>query len=425
MQFRVSCVVLITIPTSRAATPCSLWVDLVGCSDKPGAEEQVLSHFMLPALKGGFSVTLQPEKPLSYGHILDSQWIDLSLSKLWLAQCEMHHGKVCNEHGWALAPEKPGFLRLIDVEHMRIVVADAPKSCRYIALSYVWGGAQMVKLQYNNIERLAETGSLWNYIPLLPRTIVAAMEVVKAVGERYLWVDALCILQENTQESREQIAGMDAVYGSAVFTIVAAQGDNAIAGLPGVRLDHFAQPEHVEQAKQVAQEVATVKDNVKVIAPFSRDQKPATANWIWSTRAWTFQERLLSRRLLIFANGEMTWHCRTAVAREDMPAEQSGYDHRPMPWLDLQPQHLGVRVDTHGRNGSLGVTRHGFTHVVRTAVFAEYAKMLAQYTQRTMTFESDAINVLTGLLRIFSLCLQTPCITVHSTGRRSALATTS
>lgn len=230
------------------------------------------------------------------------------------------------------------------------------------------------------------------------------------MGERYLWIDALCILQENTHESREQIANMDAVYGSALFTIVAAQGSNATAGLPGIRRSHFVEPAQVEQARQVVQEVATVKANIKVIAPFSRDHKPAPASWIWSTRAWTFQERLLSRRLLIFANDEMVWFCRTVVAREDMPVEQSGYDHRPLLWLDLKPQHLGIGVDSHWRNGSLEMTRHGFTHVVRSGVFAEYAKMIAQYTQRTITYESDAVNALAGLLRIFSLYLQTPCI---------------
>jgi hypothetical protein len=61
------------------------------------------------------------------------------------------------------------------------------------------------------------------------------MDLVEAVGERFLWVDSLCIVQDDPEIRDEQIQIMDLIYGNALFTIMAATGDNADAGLPGVR----------------------------------------------------------------------------------------------------------------------------------------------------------------------------------------------
>ena len=67
-------------------------------------------------------------------------------------------------------------------------------SCRYIALLYVWGRAKIVKLLHSNIESLMRKNGLLEVVYALPQTIIDAIEVVKAMGERYLWTDALCIL---------------------------------------------------------------------------------------------------------------------------------------------------------------------------------------------------------------------------------------
>jgi len=109
------------------------------------------------------------------------------MAKLWFAQCALHHGKGCSEQGSSLALGKPAFLRLVDVENLRIVVPEDPASSRYVALSYVWGGAQMVKLRSTNVEQLALPRGLEPFLPSLPRTIVDALRVARAVGERYLW----------------------------------------------------------------------------------------------------------------------------------------------------------------------------------------------------------------------------------------------
>ncbi|KAI9768672.1 MAG: hypothetical protein M1839_003980 [Geoglossum umbratile] len=68
----------------------------------------------------------------------------------------------------------------------------------------------------------------------IPTTVRDAIEVVKALGERYLWVDSVCIAQDSAEDKRHVIGNMHMIYSSATLTIVAADGKDAEAGLPGL-----------------------------------------------------------------------------------------------------------------------------------------------------------------------------------------------
>jgi hypothetical protein len=168
------------------------------------------------------------------------KWIDLNDVHRWISTCEEKHGIDCT-----LATFNPAVLprnskrqldfRVIDVEVMCIVYA--PRQCRYIALSYVWGRRSQSRLVLtsDNEEILMEPGSLAlsETRNSIPRTILDAMSVVRKLRERYLWVDSLCILQDEANELQDCVSIMDLFYEMAMLTIVAASGD-AWSGLPGV-----------------------------------------------------------------------------------------------------------------------------------------------------------------------------------------------
>lgn len=67
----------------------------------------------------------------------------------------------------------------------------------------------------------------------IPNTIVDAISVVRQLGERYLWIDSLCLVQDDKDEPKECTSIMDLFYEMALLTIVAGSGD-AWSGLPGV-----------------------------------------------------------------------------------------------------------------------------------------------------------------------------------------------
>ena len=260
----------------------------------------------------------------------------------------------------------------------------------------------MVKLLYSNMESLMRKDGLLEVVHALPQTITDAIEVVKGMGERYLWTDALCILQENTTESLEQISYMDRVYSGAICTIVAAQGATANSGIEGIRQHYVPQVgQPASQQRKLQQVQVGLKGDLSLIAPLPA-QDHQLDDSVWNNRAWTFQERLLSRRLIVFTHGQMIWHCRKMICREDMSVVDSGVPYPPLQWLSLRPQHMGVDTGSKWIDGSTEITRYGATRLVRSVIFTEYTRVVEEYTHREISYESDILNAFAGLLHIFS-----------------------
>ena len=122
----LSCIIRITTNAPSASeSPGLLIVELLGYGRKIGADLKALSQFRLRFVSSASTNEVEDPKPLqlkrslgsfSYGRLLDEKWIDPSIGSLWLRQCESRHGPECNEHGWAIAMEKPKFLRVVDVQ---------------------------------------------------------------------------------------------------------------------------------------------------------------------------------------------------------------------------------------------------------------------------------------------------------------------
>ena len=134
------------------------------------------------------------------------------------------------------------------------------------------------------------------------KTIEDALRLVSLLGERYLWVDCLCIVQDDLDTKQDFLNAMGSKYSNAYFTIVAADGHHADHGLRGLG--------HGSQARSVSCDIVRFPSGTDIIA-----HRPRT--WYaedspWKLRAWTFQEALFSRRILIF-NGMVSWFCRAAI----------------------------------------------------------------------------------------------------------------
>lgn len=93
-----------------------------------------------------------------------------------------------------------------------------------------------------------------------------------------------------------------------------------------------------------------------------------------------------------------------------MRTEDSGYGTDPLEWLTLKPQYFGLGADIYWIDGSLETDRHGSTRLVRSGTFAQYARMVEDYTVRQLTFGSDIIRALEGLLHIFQRSFQTELV---------------
>lgn len=142
-----------------------------------------------------------------------------------------------------------------------------------------------------------------------PRTIMDAIQLVKCIGMRYLWVDSLCIVQNNDDDKRQQITFMDSIYISAELLIVAAAGSDANAGLPGTG----------STARSVSQTIRKITRAQFITAQPSVQQ--VLDRSVWNRRGWTFQETVLSRRALVFSESLVYWSCQADTWREDIGSE--------------------------------------------------------------------------------------------------------
>jgi hypothetical protein len=122
------------------------------------------------------------------------------------------------------------------------------------------------------------------------------------LGYKYLWVDKYCIDQTNADEKNDQIGQMDLVYLSAELTIVAGMGNNSEAGLPGVS--------SVVRKCQVK-----AYHGEHLFVSLMSNPKRVIMDEPWSSRGWTFQEAMFSRRLLIFTHQQVYFECRSTKNR--------------------------------------------------------------------------------------------------------------
>ncbi|KAH7129022.1 heterokaryon incompatibility protein-domain-containing protein, partial [Dactylonectria macrodidyma] len=193
-------------------------------------------------------------------------------------------------------------LRLLHVEtsggpfHVRIQETQGlPVFPQYVALSYCWGGDQPVKLTTDTLAKF----KLSIPVATLPRTLQDAVSVCVQLGYNYLWIDALCILQDSNIEKATEIAKMPFIYGRADVTITASR-----AGSVGEGFLHARIPDAANRSAFVLPCVCSNGEVGKLnLVDLATDPEPI------ESRGWTFQERLLSPRIVEFGSRQTRWTC--------------------------------------------------------------------------------------------------------------------
>ncbi|KAG6330062.1 hypothetical protein ID866_9026, partial [Astraeus odoratus] len=291
--------------------------------------------------------------------------VDVELVKRWIQLCEREHGSACESVWWKDDDGGlPDFVRMVDVQQMALVTASP--GCRYVALSYVWGGpGYEYWTTMGNVNARSCPGGMSNCV--LPMTIRDAIHLVQRLGERYLWIDALCIIQDSLEDKAAQIHIMDLVYGKATFTVFAASGDGVRAGLPGLSEGTRPPTQHI----QVIQGL-----HLAIPLPSLRE---AAAKTIWNTRGWTFQELVLSRRRLFFTKDQVYFECPKDVWCEDIVAESKSMQYTTTP---IRPRGVGM-----------------FLRPTRsiTSIPTHYAAAVTKFSQRRLTHGSDVVAAMTAI----------------------------
>ena len=262
----------------------------------------------------------------------------------WIADCLQNHGGCARSD--EVLPD-----RVIDVEPSDPALVETKgQSGQWAALSHCWGGLVPVRTT-------TDTKSVFMkgiVMEDLPPTFRDAVMVCRELGIRYLWIDSLCIIQDDRKDWEDQAKQMSRVFGNALLVIAATTARHSKEGLfreQSIHLGEFKNPEG---------------DLVNVF--LQRGDVPPS---ILDTRGWCLQETLLAKATLSFIGPFIKYECpsgsRSDYLEEDiMPMTQSAYLRRSF----SQPEE---------RRGTL------WTNLVRA------------YTDRNLTINKDRIPGIAGI----------------------------
>ncbi|PMD34955.1 heterokaryon incompatibility, partial [Hyaloscypha variabilis F] len=139
----------------------------------------------------------------------------------------------------------------------------------------------------------------------IPRVIEDAIKLLGLLEERYLWVDAICIVQDDDEARHDQIQSMASIFANATVTIIAMQGADANYGLRGLR--------DISEPRNYVQDVFKFEKGSSVITTKQQDEDQSP----WSQRGWTLQEQIFARRQLVFIADKIKWECACGSFLED------------------------------------------------------------------------------------------------------------
>lgn len=208
----------------------------------------------------------------------------------WITDCNNDHK--CREICYNFSPT-----RLIDVGHsqkdsMRLVTETTPEHSRYIALSHRWGETDGTRLFWtltSNIEKFKEHISF----ETLPYTFQDAVTTTRALGVQYLWIDCLCIIQDDSYDWHIESQRMEHIFSSAYCTIAATCATSVTDG--------FLKPRAQRRYATLRTSDGQPLYMCEAIDDFRRDVEEGHLN----QRGWVLQERVLSTRTLYFGERQV------------------------------------------------------------------------------------------------------------------------
>ncbi|EXJ56298.1 uncharacterized protein A1O5_12565 [Cladophialophora psammophila CBS 110553] len=301
---------------------------------------------------------------------------NLSLFQRWKEACQNIHGSKCSQIFRGTPKISP---RVIDV-HQRCLV-QAREIDTWVCLSYVWGTTNTTRLLQSNLHTLLTPGSL--SATVLPPIVEDALQVTRGLGEQYLWVDSLCIMQDHAADKTKFVSQMDSIYALATVVIIAATCIDANSHLPGVRPHSRQQKQEVFNVRNLS--LLQSLDPVTGMKVDLRTGRAAAylGTTVWDTRAWTLQERFLAARSLVFTAEQVFWECEEAFWCED--------SFREFPHILPDPHRTSLC------RGELNLSWNSdyitFDHYYRV--------LLGEYSTRALKYDSDALNAFSGIIRAF------------------------
>jgi hypothetical protein len=280
------------------------------------------------------------------------------------------------------------------------LVENKNSQAKYACLSYCWGQSKTFTTTSRSL-RLRKTRIRFD---TLPKTFKDAVTITRRLGIKYLWVDALAILQDDRADWECESSRMGAIYSMASVTIAADSGTDCHSGC--FNTSSTSQELATGSASFMLNSVGTdgTKSTVFLWDPASRGiQRPTPPEIDGSPlaeRGWVCQERILSPRILHYTSTQLFWECRQTLLAEDNLQPWDATDHpdsaAPSTVCGLARNLYGTTQDPIGRRHLLSIW---------------YSNIVAQsYSRRKLTLSDDKLTAISGIARAFGRHFQSAYI---------------
>ncbi|CAH0048672.1 unnamed protein product [Clonostachys solani] len=339
------------------------------------------------------------------GHELEAC---ILIIKYWLGECWNHHS-ICQSEPEGWVPELPrrliylGELSTTSVEEIKIIDTEDHANFQYIAVSYRWPMCLSPNQQLNEDTRDA----FYSGYPVsrLHPLYADTFKVAAMLGIKYVWIDALCILQGTDQDWCAEASKVASVYGNSIFTLAYGDGPDKPDLEPGCRSYHGSC--RLEEAVRAASRPFLQGK----LTEYDRRSPEALYHWLEANgnfptrpegeidrRGWAFQERLLSRRILSVTKDGFFWDCCSLNAADCRPLGLRG-DFSPK-FRDLEERRLKTPLLTGNASREVALD---------SDMYFLWRRIIEKYSHRNFTYDRDRLVALEGVVQRFQTVIKEPC----------------
>jgi len=251
----------------------------------------------------------------------------------------------------------------------------------YITLSYRWGPKPKMLLLRSTIESFR----LGKPIAELPKTFRELTQVARHFGVRYIWIDALCIIQDSKSDWEIEALTMRDVYANALFTVAASASEDEDGGLFRIRNERSVLPGRAV--------FRIASSEPKEFCIFERDywDRNILAGPLHK-RGWVFQERHLSSRVLYFGQSQILWECFETAKCEGFP------DGVPFHWSDKNLCEVLDLFDEKKMTVNFDSKTENYMPI---SAYSLWRDLVKKYTQCSLTRPSDKLPAFAGIAKFF------------------------
>jgi hypothetical protein len=321
---------------------------------------------------------------------------NLRLARRWLSECQHNHKSCLNcldiapptrlvDVGPADGSQDPRLL--LTAEYLnRDQAAQPGLLLPYLTLSHCWGQTP-ADAPWKTTQATLATFTTSIPIEALPKTLHDAIKITRSLGERYIWIDSLCIVQDSPDDWAKESATMGRVYSNSLCTIISSS-DGADGGCFSER--------NVLEITPAALTLKTkdgTQTNKLVILPRPPTREVLVAASPTKSRAWCLQEAALSPRIIRFTKYQTLWQCFESYA-----SELAGDDFHDAP-RERQEAAIYAMVDAHH-------VQIGWTN--KLTAYNYWYSLVEDYSSRKLTYEEDKLPALSGMAERMNLALTEP-----------------